>query len=240
MSNTDSNLPAATSSNSDADVSLTSGSAPSLTSTNTALPTLTTASIDTLSTSASSSGKTASPSSGNVAPTDLPTISTNTNNPLGLPTLPGGYNYPAPTVPPTEGAPYLNSSSLPQDFVFIVVGSVIALFVLLVLSYRIFVAWSANRSTKRAATANYHQLDYKHKMTESSHDLHSYPVRPSTGASIPAGNMPGNGSLFFSPTAAAAGGMRNSASNMNLNHGRGSTYLSSGYYGAGTTVGSSH
>jgi hypothetical protein len=129
--------------------------------------------------------------------------------------------------------------------VFIIVGGVIGLIALLILAYRLFVAWSANRSTKRAATANYHQLDYKHKVSESSHDLHNYPVRPSTGASIPisGGNMSGNGSLFFSPTAAAAGGMRNSASynHMSGNPGaRGSTYLSSGYYGAGATPGAAN
>jgi hypothetical protein len=145
-------------------------------------------------------------------------------------------------VPPRAGAPYLNTSSLPQDFVFIIVGGVIALVAVLILSYRLYVAWMANRSVKRAANANYHALDYKHKLDESSHDLSNYPVRPSTGTVPGGGNMPGNGSLFFSPTAAAAGGMRSNSSymHMNANQGRGSTYLSSGYYGAGAAPGGGH
>lgn len=235
MSDTNSAAPAATSSNSNADLTLTSGSAPSLTSTNTALPTLTTTSSGT-----SSTATTTTSSSLNLAPTDLPSISTVTNNPLNLPTLPGGYNYPAPTVPPRAGAPYLNTSSLPQDFIFIIVGGVIALVTLLILSYRLYAAWMANRSVKRAANANYHAMDYKHKVNESSHDLSNYPVRPSTGTLPVGGNMPGNGSLFFSPTAAAAGGMRSSSGYMNVNHSRGSTYLSPGYYGAGGAPSGGH
>ncbi|KAJ9503481.1 hypothetical protein H2202_000620 [Exophiala xenobiotica] len=47
-----------------------------------------------------------------------------------LPTLPGGYNYPAPTVPPKAGAPYLESSQLPENFVFIVVVNICPLVII--------------------------------------------------------------------------------------------------------------
>ena len=66
-----------------------------------------------------------------------------------LPTLPGGFNYPAPTVPPTSNAPYRQASLLPEDFVFIVVGAFIALVASCILAWRIMLAWSINRSFKR-------------------------------------------------------------------------------------------
>ncbi|KAJ9623750.1 hypothetical protein H2204_011152 [Knufia peltigerae] len=68
-----------------------------------------------------------------------------------LPTLPGGFNYPPPTVPPKAGAPYLESSNLPDNFVFIVVGAVLGFVLFLIIAWRVVMSWSINRAFRRDA-----------------------------------------------------------------------------------------
>ncbi|KAK5239446.1 hypothetical protein LTR40_014511, partial [Exophiala xenobiotica] len=97
-----------------------------------------------------------------------------------LPTLPGGYNYPAPTVPPKAGAPYLESSQLPENFVFIVVGAVLGFVGILIFVWRVMMSWSINRAFKRDAKSgaaggniSYTPLpDFKqHPAAQSGHDM---------------------------------------------------------------------
>ncbi|EXJ79203.1 hypothetical protein A1O3_08704 [Capronia epimyces CBS 606.96] len=122
-----------------------------------------------------------------------------------LPTLPGGYNYPAPTVPPKDGAPYLQTSRLPENFVFIVVGAVLGLIAVLIFAWRILMTWSINRSFKRDANAaqagrnvTYTPLpDLKNDpASQSGHDMADLSKLPRSFSSVP--------SLFFSPTAEVA------------------------------------
>ncbi|MCJ1309941.1 hypothetical protein MMC25_003602 [Agyrium rufum] len=71
-------------------------------------------------------------------PTDLPTI-TPTNN----------FNYPPPTVPPTQNEAYMQKSSLPEGTVFIAVGAALGFIFLAMIAWRGLVAWSLHRSVKR-------------------------------------------------------------------------------------------
>lgn len=121
-----------------------------------------------------------------------------------LPTLPGGYNYPPPTVPPKAGAPYLENSNLPENFVFIVVGAALGFVALLIIGWRILMHWSINRSFKRDANkatggnASYSPLPdlKKNPAAQSSHDMADLSKLPRSFSSVP--------SLFFSPTAEVA------------------------------------
>lgn len=122
-----------------------------------------------------------------------------------LPTLPGGYNYPPPTVPPKAGAPYLASSHLPENFVFIVVGAALGGIAVLVFAWRILMSWSMNRNFKRDASSGaaggatvYTPLpDFKkNPAAASSHDMADLSKLPRSFTNVP--------SLFFSPTAEVA------------------------------------
>ncbi|KAI1614472.1 hypothetical protein EDD37DRAFT_115779 [Exophiala viscosa] len=128
--------------------------------------------------------------------------STNT----AFPTLSGGYNYPAPTVPPTAGAPYLASSQLPENFVFIVVGAALASVALLIFVWRVVMSWSINRAFKRDARSgaaggavSYTPLAEdlkKNPAAQSGHDMTDLSKLPRSFSNVP--------SLFFSPTAEVA------------------------------------
>ena len=201
-----------------------------------------------------------SDSSNGPTPTNLPNLSSATqtsdlpglttsglttsglpNIPTDLPTLPGGYNYPPPTVPPTQNAPYMRKSNLPQDLVFIVVGAAIAFVAVSILAWRVFMAWSINRPVRRAV-GGYSQVgtDTKGGRRKSAFEPYGHASKGSTMSleklgsshkhvpSMTKGQAP-NSSLFFSPTAGA--GMHTAGSN------RASTYLPSGYYAAGTAPG---
>lgn len=121
-----------------------------------------------------------------------------------LPTLPGGYNYPPPTVPPKAGAPYLATSTLPENFVFIVVGAFLGFILVLVIGWRILMSWSINRNFRRDAnsgaaigTAYTPLADMKKAPAiQSSHDMADLSKLPRSFSSVP--------SLFFSPTAEVA------------------------------------
>ncbi|KAJ9604967.1 hypothetical protein H2200_010356 [Cladophialophora chaetospira] len=121
-----------------------------------------------------------------------------------LPTLPGGYNYPPPTVPPKADAPYLASSRLPENFVFIVVGAFLGFILVLIIGWRILMSWSINRNFKRDANSgNSIGVAYtpladmkKNPQIQSSHDMADLSKLPRSFSSVP--------SLFFSPTAEVA------------------------------------
>ena len=118
------------------------------------------------------------------------------------PTLSGAFSYPPPSVPPTSNAPYMYSSRLPENFVFIVVGAALGFLVLVVFAWRLLATWSMNRNSKKfasgGASAGYAQLnDYKkHPAAQSGHDMADLSKLPRSFSNVP--------SLFFSPTAEVA------------------------------------
>jgi hypothetical protein len=158
-----------------------------------------------------------------------------------LPTLSGAYNYPAPSVPPTSKAPYMQHSNLPEGTVFIAVGSALGFFAAVIIAWRGLVAWSINRSVRRSATKGYSAVG------ESSYDKSDRRKSGLYSSVAPAGstisleklvptnrvgtagsNAPqDNTNLFFSPTLGA--GMHTPGS-------RNSGYLPSGYYASTTAA----
>ena len=159
----------------------------------------------------------------------------------GLPKL-AQDNYPAPTVPPTAGAPFMQKSTLPDGTVFICVGAALGFFGFLVLAWRGLVAWSIHRSVRRAAiaqSAKYSRVGDPKAHPSKSKGPYFNPGIGSTlsldqlgalgaGSKGGAKHKSGHGSLFFSPTAGA--GMQNPSSN------RGSGYLPAGYYASGNSA----
>ncbi|KAI1138960.1 hypothetical protein F5Y05DRAFT_356987 [Hypoxylon sp. FL0543] len=155
-----------------------------------------------------------------------------------LPTLPGQYSYPAPTVPPTNNAPFMQPSSVPEGTVFIAVGAILGAFGAAVLIWRAVVAWLLHRSVKKAALAQQMANDkatfqpapapfYKYTDQASSASLGNAAsgrgVRRTTRGPIPSAT-PSQSNLFFSPTAptgSSGGGNRESR------------FLPSGFYAAG-------
>lgn len=137
----------------------------------------------------------------------------------------------------------MQKSNLPEGTVFIAVGACLAFLGACVLAWRAMVAWTINRSVKRAAMASVMASDVKTKYGPGG-NLYAMPGGSSlsldalTSAGKPVssgGNKKENrkstqptadpSSLFFSPTA----GQRNSAY-MPINQNRSSTYLPAGYY----------
>ena len=162
--------------------------------------------------------------------TGLPTLSRTAD--LSIPT------YPPPGVPPTQRAPFMRHSSLPDGTVFIAVGAILGAFGVAVLVWRGIVACLLHRSVERAAMAQHHANDkaafpappapfYKYTDRDSSPNLAGAAGRGSRRtlrAPIPSAT-PSQSNLFFSPTASGAG-MAGSGP-------RDSRFLPSGFYAAG-------
>ncbi|KAL3418219.1 Vacuolar membrane protein [Phlyctema vagabunda] len=162
------------------------------------------------------------------------------NLPSGLPKLSGGYTVIPASVPPTNNAPYMQVSSLPEGTVFIIVGSILGFFGMSVLLWRGLVAWSLHRSVKRANMQQYMPVDAKSQFRTPAAPFYKYTDRDSTislsglgkggkkSGRPQSGTMPAASasSLFFSPTA----GVSNTPGN------RGSNYLPAGYYAAGASA----
>jgi hypothetical protein len=165
----------------------------------------------------------------------------------GLPTL-AGVGVPIMKVPDTAGAAFMQKSDLPDGTVFICVGAILAFAAAAVLAWRGLVAWSLHRSVKRAAMAQ-NMADIKSmsampgkkrgmynvvgaNSTMSLDHLAAAPIGTSKNqkpfAQAPGGTPPPS-SLFFSPTAGGAAGLRDSVN-------RSSTYLPSGYYASGNAA----
>jgi hypothetical protein len=162
--------------------------------------------------------------------------------PTGLPTLSGQYKIVPASVPPTANAPFMQTSSLPEGTVFIAVGAILGFLAMSVLLWRGLVAWSLHRSVKRAAVQQ-NMADTKALFRTPAAPFYKYSDRDSTISLSGLGNKnrksmrpttaPGGASassLFFSPTAGAAGAGMQSAGN------RGSNYLPAGYYAAGASA----
>ncbi|KAJ6080995.1 hypothetical protein N7499_005869 [Penicillium canescens] len=148
------------------------------------------------------------------------------------------------TVPPIANAPYMQESAAPEGTVFIAVGAALGLIGLTLLAWRAMIAWSVNRSVRRAAII--HASESK-RLLRGSRKKRSTPytaapaadvsldkLGAATRASYKPNRIPSsNSGLFFSPT--AGGGPHGSHASLNAtgNTGnRGSTYLPAGYYAA--------
>ncbi|KHN95795.1 uncharacterized protein MAM_06407 [Metarhizium album ARSEF 1941] len=167
----------------------------------------------------------------------------------GFPTLTGPGvipTYPPPSVPPTNNAPFMQQSSLPDGTVFIAVGAILGALGLALLLWRSIVSLMLHRSVARAAMAQ-HNGDNKTSFPAPPAPFYKYSDHASTmsvggsaaaTAAAPAGRgvrrtnrgpipsaTPSQSNLFFSPTAGA-----NASSN------RASTFLPSGFYAAGNTL----
>ncbi|CAG7970344.1 unnamed protein product [Penicillium salamii] len=200
----------------------------------------TTTSTSTMDTTTSSSTETSSTSSTTTSDGSTSTSSVSTTTTSST-TSSSTTNAAIVTIPPTANAPYMQESSAPEGTVFIAVGAALGLIGLTLLAWRAMVAWSVNRSVRRAAMK--HASDNK-RMLRNSRKKRSTPYSAlptdvslgKLGAATRASYKPraasGNSGLFFSPT---AGGPTGSHGNMNAagNSGnRGSTYLPAGYYNA--------
>ena len=155
----------------------------------------------------------------------------------GLPKL-AQDNYPAPTVPPTANAPFMQKSNLPDGTVFICVGAALGFIGFLVLAWRGLVAWSLHRSVKKAAIAQSAKYARVGDPRANPGKMKSPYFSPGPGSTLSLDQLgamgaggkgaskhqSGHGSLFFSPTAGAG---------MQAPSNRGSGYLPAGYYAAG-------
>ena len=167
----------------------------------------------------------------------------------GLPTIEGA-GIPTLVIPYTADAPFMKKSDYPEGTVFIVIGAILAFLGACVILWRGLIAWSVNRSVKKAALATigrgeknstnwgtgagYNPANgsfYKDAgMTGSSMSLDAL---TSTGmkkghfkdhATERSSTPPQN--LFFSPTAQA----RQSVQDLRDAGNRNSSYLPAGYY----------
>ena len=189
------------------------------------------------------------------SPTDTPDDG---DEPMPSLTNPNFAGQPPPTygparIPPTNNAPFMNHSTLPDGTVFIVVGAILGAFGITILLWRTIVACLLHRSVERAALAQHVDVNksaaafppppapfYKFTDRDSSHSL------PAGGLGAPAGarnnrkshrgptpsSTPSQTNLFFSPTAAPAGGAN--ASN------RDSRFLPSGFYASASPAPAQH
>lgn len=191
----------------------------------------TTASSSTTESSSTASTTSPSASSASASATDAAALS-------GLPKL-AQDNYPAPTVPPTADAPFMQRSSLPDGTVFICVGAALGFIGLLVLAWRGLVAWSLHRSVKRAADAQSSKYSRVGDPRANNGKSTGPYFSPGPGSTLSLDHLAASGkgggktsssargSLFFSPTAGT--GMQTPGN-------RGSSYLPAGYYAAGNSA----
>ncbi|PGH11491.1 hypothetical protein AJ79_04866 [Helicocarpus griseus UAMH5409] len=172
--------------------------------------------------------------------TDATTTADDPTKTDSLPSLPPLFQIPTPQVPPggAAGAPYLQPSTVPEGTIFIAVGAALGVFGLAVFAWRALVAWSINRSVRRAATRP-NQTDATALLSKRKSGVYRQPPGASMSmekmggssarhSTLPPRTHTPNASLFFSPTAGA---------NMHAASGnRGSSYLPAGYYAAGSAT----
>lgn len=157
------------------------------------------------------------------------------------PTLTRGHGiptYPAAAVPPTINAPFMKHSSAPDGTVFIAVGAILGAFGVALLLWRVISGILLHRSVERAAMAQ-HDVNSKTGFPAPPAPFYKYTDHGSTmslgGSAAGRGvrrtnrgptpsNNPSQSNLFFSPTAANPGTAGN----------RGSSFLPSGFYAAGS------
>ncbi|KAJ5904019.1 hypothetical protein N7504_006402 [Penicillium tannophilum] len=147
------------------------------------------------------------------------------------------------TVPPSAGAPYMQTSNTPEGTVFIAVGAILGFIGLSVLAWRGMVAWSVNRSVRRAALAQSAESKRLLRGSRKKRSAAAYPTEPAMDVSLdklgtatrasykPSRRVSSNHSgLFYSPTAGGGGGSHASLNTPAGN--RNSTYLPAGFYAA--------
>ncbi|KAK3995101.1 hypothetical protein QBC44DRAFT_33492 [Cladorrhinum sp. PSN332] len=162
--------------------------------------------------------------------------------------------YPAPTIPPTRNAPFMNHSTLPDGTVFIAVGAILGAFGLAILAWRAIVVCLLHRSVERAAHAQHAATDksaasfpappahfYKYAERDSSASLAlggagagaaGVGVRRTHRGPTPSAT-PSQTNLFFSPTAAGSSVAVGGAN-------RDSRFLPSGFYAAASPNAAGH
>ncbi|KAJ5096919.1 hypothetical protein N7456_007640 [Penicillium angulare] len=203
--------------------------------TSTTMDSTTTTSSSSSSTTSSTSSSTSSDSTTTTSSVSTTTTSTSSSSTTTAAAV--------VTVPPTAGAPYLQTSNTPEGTVFIAVGAILGFIALAVLAWRGMVAWSVNRSVRRAAMAQSAESKRLLRHSRKKRSTTVYSVAPAMDVSLdklgtatrasykPSRRVPSNSSgLFYSPTAGNAGG-----SNPNINSGganRNSSYLPAGFYAA--------
>ncbi|CAI7662527.1 unnamed protein product [Penicillium viridicatum] len=226
-----------TSSVSETTTSSTSTSTSSFTTSTSSSSTSTT--MDTTTTSSSSSSSTTSDSSTTTSSVSTTTESSTSSSSSSSSTTTTGAIV---TIPPTANAPYMQESNAPEGTVFIAVGAALGLIGLTLLAWRAMVAWSVNRSVRRAAII--HASESK-RLLRGSRKKRSIPHSAAPAADVSLHKLgttrtsykpnrvpSASSGLFFSPT---AGGPTGSHPNLNATGStgnRGSTYLPAGYYAA--------
>lgn len=200
------------------------------------------------SSAAASSSVSSAASSSAASKSSAAAASTTISQLTDLPTL-AGATVPTMVIPYTASAPFMQKSSAPEGTVFIAVGACLAFLGACILAWRAMVAWTINRSVKRAALASVMASDTKTKYGPGG-NLYAMPQGSSlslealTSAGRPVSSARPNAdnrkstrkeqakadpsSLFFSPTA----GQNRNSSYMPISQNRSSTYLPAGYYAA--------
>ncbi|KAJ6148069.1 hypothetical protein N7497_010051 [Penicillium chrysogenum] len=220
--------------------STTSKSTSSSTTSTSSSSSSTTTTMDTTTTSSSSSSSTTSDGSTTTSSVSTTTTSSTSSSSSSTTTTTGGAIV---TIPPTANAPYMQESNAPEGTVFIAVGAALGLVGLTLLAWRAMVAWSVNRSVRRAAVI--HASESK-RLLRGSRKKRSTPYSASpavdvsldklgaaTRASYKPNRVPSASSgLFFSPTAGGPTGSHASLNATGSTGNRGSTYLPAGYYAA--------
>lgn len=206
----------------------------------------TAASTKAASTTGSSAATTTDSSSGSATTSGT---STSIFHLTGLPTVEGA-GIPTLVIPYTAAAPFMQKSNLPEGTVFITVGAILGFLGFCVIAWRAMVAYTINRSVKKAAIASIMSSDTKAGWMSNT-------IKPSGGfySAAPDGSslsldaltssgkplsglrnstarnskvVPSDGSgLFFSPTASQGPGASPMAG---LPATRSSAYLPAGYY----------
>lgn len=183
------------------------------------------------------------------AKSDMPTLSSVSSIDTSVPT------YPAATVPPTQNAPFMQTSNMPDGTVFIAVGAILGAFGLAILLWRAIIACLLHRSVEKAAMAQ-HLANDKTTFPAPSAPFYNYTdhdsaqnvvtgrgVRRTTRGPIPSAT-PSQTNLFFSPTAAGGANPRDStyrdAPNRDSTYRdssyRDSRFLPAGFYAAGQSA----
>lgn len=197
--------------------------------------------------------------------TTMPALSTSTTSSAanaGMPTLSSVSSvdtsvptYPAATVPPTQNAPFMKTSNMPDGTVFIAVGAILGAFGLAILLWRAIIACLLHRSVEKAAMAQHLANDkatfpappapfYNYNEHDSAQNVVTgRGVRRSTRGPIPSGT-PSQTNLFFSPTAVGGANPRDSTYRDNPNRDssyrdssyRDSRFLPAGFYASGQSA----
>ncbi|KAJ5628219.1 hypothetical protein N7490_010447 [Penicillium lividum] len=221
-----------------ASTSSTSTSDSTTTSSSTSESTTSTTMSSTTTTSSTSSTTSDSSTTSSVSTT---TASTSTSTSTSSSTTSTGAAI--VTIPPTAGAPYMQTSNTPEGTVFIAVGAILGFIGLAVLAWRGMVAWSVNRSVRRAAMAQSAESKRLLRGSRKKRSTAVYSAAPAMDVSLdklgtatrasykPSQRVSSNSSaLFYSPTAGGGGGSHPSINTPAGN--RNSNYLPAGFYAA--------